>query len=175
MNKETKVQEVGMIKDMVDSSIASYLVSLTACSCSDLTSLRADLRSSGARLKVVKNTLVKRALNESNIEGMDEWLTGPNALVWAEEDPVAPAKILKKFGKDRENFVIKGGYFEGKVIPDTDVNAIAEMPSREELLAKLLYVLNAPATNLLRVINAPARDMAGVIDAQRREIEKKGE
>ena len=97
----------------------------------------------------------------------------PTAIVWAKTDPVAPAKVLKDFGKDRENFSVKGGVVDGSVVSASDVKQLADLPSKEQLLSKLLALINAPATQLLRTINAPAQQFVSLLNAWKDKLGEK--
>lgn len=154
-------------------SQAAFVVNYRGCKCKELYGLRQQLRPLGASLKVVKNTLTRRAVSGTDYEKVSDYLVGPTAVIWARDDAVAPAKALKEFCKDREDkFQIKGGIVEGRVIDCAGVQELAELPSREEVLAKLLSVINAPAIQLLRTINAPASNIVGVLSAWKKKLEE---
>ena len=165
-----------VVSDLVENfgqSQATFVVDYRGCTCRELYRLRQQLRSLGASLKVIKNTLARRAVSGTSFERVSDYLVGPTAVVWASNDAVAPAKVLKEFCKDREGkFQIKGGIVEGKVIDCAGVQELAELPSREEVLAKLLSVINAPAIQLLRTINAPASNMVGVLSAWKGKLDE---
>ena len=173
MNLQQKEQAVSQLNAQFTAAAASYLVDYQGCSCAELTQLRSDLRPTGAKFAVVKNTLAKRAVAETSAAGLEEVLQGPTAVVWSESDPVTPAKILTKFAKDKESFSIKAGVVDGRVVDLAEIETLAKLPSREELFAKLLAVINAPATQLLQVMNAPAGNLARLLGAWKGELEKK--
>ena len=126
--------------------------------------LRKALRSSGAKYRVVKNTLAERAAKGSKIEEALKNLTGVTSIAYTEGDPVALAKALAKYAKDNPEFTFKAGVVEGRVISIKEIEALATMPSKEEIYSKLLFMLNAPAQRLVTVMNAVGRDLAVVID-----------
>ena len=139
-----------------------------------ITKLRNELRKVGASSKVVKNTLarisVERSLGSSDtgqVGKLVDTFQGPSFLVFVNEDIVGSAKVLEKFSKDHEAFQVKGGWFEGAFLDKAGVAQISKMPSREELLAKVLYLINAPATQLARVIKASGQQMVQVLEAHR--------
>lgn len=167
--KNAQVEEIGANFARVT---AAYLVGYEGINCADITSLRRKLRKSGAQMAVVKNTLVKRAIGGTKAESLSSHLDGANAMVWAEEDPIAPAKVLADFVKGNEKLVVKGGFIDGAVISGTDVDALAKMPSKPEVQAKLLALINTPAIKLLQMINAPGASLARVIEAHRRKMEE---
>jgi large subunit ribosomal protein L10 len=102
-------------------------------------------------------------------------LTGATAVVWSANDPVQPAKLLTEFAKDSETFKLKGGVVDGSVVQVKDVEALAKLPSREELLSKLLALINAPATQLLRTINAPGQQLVTLLSRYKDKLEKGAE
>lgn len=173
MNLQEKEQLVGQVSESFSGASAAFLVDYRGCSCSALTELRKELRPSGARFAVVKNTLLRRAIEGTDAAGLDSVLNGPTAVVWTGNDPVAPAKVLAKFAKKQETFNIKAGIVEGKIVEPSAIAALAELPSRDELFSKLLSVINAPATRLLQTINEPAAQLVRLLSAVQSELEKK--
>ena len=125
--------------------------------------LRKTLRSSGAKYRVVKNTLAERAAKGTKVAEVLKNLTGVTSIAYTEGDPVALAKVLSKYAKDNPEFTFKAGVVEGRVITIKEIDALATMPSKEELYSKLLFLLNAPAQRLAMVVNATGRDLAVVI------------
>ena len=154
---------------------ATFVINYQGCTCVDLTKLKKDLRPTGANFAVIKNTLAKRSIKGSKVEGLSDMLSGPTAVVWADKDIVSPAKCLKAFAVDRESFKVKGGFVDGAVVDAKAVAMLADMPSREELFAKLLALINAPATRLLQTINAPAGNLACLLKAWENKLAEQGE
>lgn len=131
---------------------------------SDMTKLRRDMRSVGGRVKVAKNRLVKLALEGTKAKGIAELLKGPTCLAYS-EDPVAAPKIAVKFAKANEKFVILGGAMGATVLNPEGVNALASLPSLDELRGKLVGLLQAPAGKIARLMNAPGAQLARVFAA----------
>jgi large subunit ribosomal protein L10 len=125
--------------------------------------LRKALRPTGAKYRVVKNTLAERAGKGTKVEEALKNLTGVTSIAYTEGDPVALAKALAKYVKDNPEFSFKAGLVEGRVITVKEIDALATMPSKEELYSKLLFMLNAPAQRLATTMNAVGRDLAIVI------------
>lgn len=173
MNLQEKQTELDLLTEAFQKTPAVFLVGYQGCKCSELTQLRRKLRSTGAKFRVVKNTLAKRAAKGTSAEKLEELFTGPTGVVWTDRDSVAPAKLVTEFAKGVENFKIKGGVVEGSVVKVSDIEALAKMPSREEILAKLLALINAPASRLLQTINAPASALVRLLGAWKGELEKK--
>jgi large subunit ribosomal protein L10 len=125
--------------------------------------LRKSLRGTGAKYRVVKNTLAERASQGTKVEGALKGLSGVTSIAYTTGDPVALAKALAKYAKDNPEFTFKAGVVEGRVISIKEIEALATMPSKEEIYAKLLFLLNAPAQRLAGTINAVGRNLAVVI------------
>src|SRR5215470_2389175 len=126
--------------------------------------LRKAIRGAGAKYQVVKNTLAERASKGTKVEQALKDLSGVNSIAYTTGDPVALAKALAKYAKDNPEFRFKTGVVEGRVISIKEIQALATMPSKEELYSKLLYLLSAPAQRLVTAMNAVGRNLAVVID-----------
>jgi large subunit ribosomal protein L10 len=126
--------------------------------------LRKAVRGAGARYRVVKNTLAERAAKGSKVEDAMKSLTGVTSVAFTSGDPVALAKALSKYAKDNPEYTFKAGIVDGRVIAIRDIDALANLPSREEIYSKLLFLMNAPAQRLVTALNAIARDLAVVIN-----------
>ncbi|MDQ0418226.1 large subunit ribosomal protein L10 [Croceifilum oryzae] len=118
--------------------------------------LRKELREAGVELQVLKNTMTRRASEQVGLSELGEYLTGPSAVAFSYDDVVAPARVLHKFAKDNKALEIKGGVVEGKVVGLEDIEALAELPSREGLLSMLLSVMQAPVRNFALAVKAVA-------------------
>lgn len=126
--------------------------------------LRKALRGAGAKYQVVKNTLAEKAAKGTKVEGALKDLAGVTSIAYTTGDPVAMAKALTKYAKDTPEFTFKVGVVEGRVINMKEIEALASMPSKEELMSKLLFLINAPAQRLATAINAVPRNLAVVIN-----------
>ena len=118
------------------------------------TKLRKALREAGVEYKVIKNTIIRFAIKDSNLEGLDKYLSGPTAVAFSTTDPVAPSKVLAKFAKDYEKLEIKGGMVEGNVIDINGINELASTPSKEELLGRLIGSLQSSLYGLAIALSA---------------------
>jgi large subunit ribosomal protein L10 len=126
--------------------------------------LRKALRPTGAKYRVVKNTLAERAGKGTKVEEALKNLQGVTSIAYTEGDPVAMAKALAKYAKDNPEFTFKTGVVEGRVVSIKEIEALATMPSKEELYSKLLFLLNAPAQRLATAIGAVGRNLAVVVN-----------
>lgn len=155
-NQETLVK----IKEDLNGVDAMWVVDYRGLTVKEIQQLRLNIREADASLKVYKNTLMHLALSELELPSLDAVLEGPSAFVFAGEDPVASAKALKDFAKTNPNLVIKGGMMDGAFVDAAQVEAIASLPSREELIAKLLGTINNPMGQIVRVLNGPMEAFA---------------
>lgn len=126
--------------------------------------LRKAVRDAGASYKVIKNTLAEKAGADTNAEPVVKKLTGMSSIAYTQGDPVMLAKALTKYAKDNSSFTFKAGLVEGRVFDIKSVEALATMPSKEEIFAKLLYLINAPAQRLVTAVNGVGRNLAVVVD-----------
>jgi len=138
--------------------------SYTGLTVAEMTSLRGRMREAGATLRVAKNSLAKRALDGVAFAGIAPLLKGPTVLAWS-NDPVAAPKVLTKFAKENEKFVILGGALGASILDPEGVKALAELPSLDELRARLIGMINTPATRIAGVLQAPAGQLARVLAA----------
>lgn len=153
---EAKKQIVSEVAAKLRDSKSTIVVDYRGLNVGEVTELRKQLREAGVEFKVYKNSLTRRATEEAGLAGLNEALTGPNAIAFSMEDVIAPAKVLNDFAKKHEALEIKAGVIEGNVATVDEVKALAELPSREGLLSMLLSVLQAPIRNLALATKAVA-------------------
>lgn len=170
-NRDMKAQTVAEIKDRFQRCGSVVLVDYRGINVEQVTQLRKQFRDAGVEYVVLKNTLVKRALQELGIEEINDWLEGPSAFAFGYQDPVAPAKIISEFitKTKNEHLKVKGGLVAGKPIDINGVKALADLPPREVLIAKMMGSLNAPITNFVGVLSATLRSLVYAIDAIRKQ------
>lgn len=155
MNKENKQQLVAEMHDKLLRAQAVFVADFRGMNVGQATELRNELRKANVEYKVVKNTLLEIASKGTDKEGLNPFYAGPTAVALSYDDPVAAAKVLSKFAKDNTNpFTLKGAVLTGKTIGVADVQALADLPSREVLLARLLGSIQAPTSNFVRVLAA---------------------
>lgn len=151
---EQKQQHVDVITEQLKNSVSTILVDYRGLTVAEVTELRKQLRDAGVEFKVYKNTMTRRAADSLGLSELNEFLVGPSALAFSNEDVIAPAKIINNFAKEHEALEIKAGVIEGSYVPVEDVKAIASLPSREGLLSMLLSVLQAPVRNFAYAVKA---------------------
>lgn len=171
MARPEKVRMVEEIADRLKRSQAVVLTDYRGLDVKAITELRAKLREAGAELKVVKNTLTRLAAQSVEIEGLDSYLEGPTAAAFSYSDAVAAAKVISDFAKAHDALQVKAGVLNGKVISAEEVVALAKLPSREELVAKVLWGLQSPIAGLVNVLNGPVRGLVYALEAIRKQKE----
>ena len=149
---ELKKPVVEEISELLNGAATAVVVDYRGLTFAEDTELRKQLREAGVVYKVYKNTLVKRAIAGTEFEPMAEVLEGPNAIAICKDDATAPARVLANFAKTAKALEIKAGVVEGQVFDGAGINAIASIPSREELLSKLLGSIQSPIANFARVM-----------------------
>lgn len=160
-NQETLVK----IKEDLEGLTAMWVVDYRGLTVKEIQALRGSIREAGASMKVYKNTLMHIALKDSELPTLDDILSGPSAFVFAGADVAAAAKAVKEFAKTNQNLEIKGGLMEGKAVTAAEVEAIASLPSREELLAQIAGAISGVARGLAVALNGVPRGMAQVVKA----------
>ncbi len=168
---EQKKQVVAELSESIKASCTGVIVNYKGITVAEDTKLRKDLREAGDEYKVVKNTLLSRALKDAGIEGLDSVLEGTTAIAFSKDNYVSGAQILAKFADTNKNFEIKAGFVDGGVIDAEGVKNLAKLPSKEVLVAQVLGGLNAPITGFVTVLNGT---MKGLVVALNAIAEKQG-
>lgn len=163
-----KINEVALLQDKMSRAKSAVLSDFRGLTVSQVTKLRNKLRAAGVDYKVSKNTLLTIAAKNVGIEGLDDYLKGPTAVAYSYDDPVLPAKLIAEFAKEAKLLQIKAGFLNGKALSAAQVTALANLPAKEVLIAKLLGTLNAPATNLVGILTAPTRSLVYALEAVRK-------
>lgn len=163
-SRETKQKDLVALTESLQNSKSAMVVSFTKLSVTKDQEFRNRIREAGAKYQVVKNTLARIAVKDTQYEQATEHLKGVTAIAWTESDPVILSKAVSKFMKDNADvYTFKAGVLDGKLVDANQLQVIANLPSKEELMSKLLWVLNAQAQGIVTVINAVPRDLAIVI------------
>ena len=165
MARPEKVAKVEEVREDLSGAAATLLTHYRGLTVTELAELRAKLREANAEMKVVKNTLTRRAAEAAGIEGLEEMLEGPISLVLCAEDPVGPAKALKAFAKDHPELVLRGGYLDGEVLDAEEALKLADLESREELLARLAGLMQGALSGTARLLLAATEKQARLLQA----------
>ncbi len=162
---EQKKAIVEALAEQMKCAASGVLVNYQGISVEDDTKLRSELRKAGVEYKVIKNTLISKASDIAGLEGLKDCLNGMTAIAISKDDHVAAAKALCEYAKTHNNFVIKAGFIDGKVVGAEEIKTLAELPSKEVLVATVLGTLNAPITGLATVLNGTIRGLAIALQA----------
>jgi large subunit ribosomal protein L10 len=165
MPNEHKLEEVTEIKDRFARASSVMLADYRGLTVKEMQALRTKLRESGSELRVYKNTLAQIAMRELALPDLGDLLEGPTAFLFSYGDPVAPAKAMVDFSKDHKLLEVKGGFIESTITDADGVIALASLPSREELVAKLLGTMLNPLVGITRVLNGPVEAFARTVQA----------
>lgn len=181
MNRAEKDAEINFIGDALSKAQIALCADYRGLTVSQVTQLRRELRKAGSNARVVKNTLASisakkfvNGVDEGQFESFLKVFNGPSVVIWSANDPVAPAKVVADFVKNNEKLQVKGAWIDGAFIDAAGVQALSKMPGKQEILAKLLNLIMAPATQLVRLIGTPGTQVVRVIEAQRSKLEETG-
>ncbi|MEO8210551.1 MAG: 50S ribosomal protein L10 [bacterium] len=169
MNKDQKAESVKEIKELIESSEAMYFMDFAGLTVEEVNELRKEFYKSELKYKVVKNTLTARALKETDkysahVEKLSEQLHGPTGILFANKNPAAPAKILKRFVDKINRPKLKVAIVENEIYDSKKLNNLASLPTKEELISGILGSLDSPASGIVGSINAAMRDLFSVIE-----------
>ncbi|HTY62350.1 MAG TPA: 50S ribosomal protein L10 [Acidobacteriota bacterium] len=159
MNKEEKQQTVESLGEQFRAIDSAFLINYRGMKVVDATELRRKIREIDGCYVVVKNTLAMRAAKQTKLELLEPYFEGPTAVAYHHKDIVGLAKLLTEISKSNPSIAFKAALVEGKVVPASEIQAIASMPSREVMLSKLLFILKAPLQRLAMVLKAPVRNL----------------
>ena len=160
-NQEIKATQVEMIKENLEKAQSVVFVDYRGLTVEEDTALRKKLREAGVEYKVLKNTLIKRAADELSITGLDEHLNGPTAVAFSYDDLVAPAKVVKTFMDKSKKLTIKCGVCDGDFLDENGVKALADLPSKEVLIAKIMGSMMSAVSKFVYVVEAIRKQKAG--------------
>jgi large subunit ribosomal protein L10 len=171
MPRPDKVEAVDEIKSRIEGSSIAIVTQYQGITVEQVTDLRSKLRSEGVTFKVYKNTLAKRALDDMGLSDAVAYMEGPIAWAFC-EDPVAPAKILKKFSESVPAIVMRGGILDGKPVSSDQLDSLADLPSQDQLRAQLVGTLAMPLRNFVGALSAVPRNLANVLEQVRKQKEE---
>jgi len=163
MQRAQKEEAVEGLHKTFTESDAVILLTFKGVNVPNITDLRRKIRDAGSHYEVVKNTLALRAAQGPQVDQLKDFFSGPTAIAYTLDDPITLAKILRDFVKGNQGMDFKAGVLGGKLLSEVQVKDLAELPSREEMLSKLLYLLNAPLSRLAGALKSPLRDLAFVL------------
>ena len=164
MNRNDKTQAISEFTEGIGQATNAFLIDFKGITVPQVTELRRQVRETGSDYVVVKNTLALIAVKDSPLVALKEQFSGMTAVAYNRTDAVALAKALTKFAKDVPTVQFKGALLNGQIVPAAEIQNIASLPSREELVAKLLFLMQSPIRGLVTVLQANIRNLAVVID-----------
>ena len=171
MNRTEKTELIETLQSTFNASTTVVVAHQMGMTVAESGELRQKMRDAGAGLKVTKNRIAKLALKGTRYEDLDSIFTGPT-VVGTSEDPVAAAKILVEYAKENPKVTIIGGSMDGKNLDKAGVEALAKMPSLDELRGKMVGLIQAPAAKIVRIVQAPAGDLARVVKARKDQLQQ---
>ncbi|MHB8580030.1 MAG: 50S ribosomal protein L10 [Ignavibacteriaceae bacterium] len=170
MNKNEKSEIVSDVKEMIEKSTAVYVTDFKGINVADISAIRNDFRKEGVNYKVIKNTLFIRAIKETGkYTQLEDHLVGMAGYAFTSKNPVAPAKIIKKYYDEKQKLALKACYIEDQFYNGSQLDELAKLQTKEEIIAGILGSISSPASGIVGAINAVMRDLVSVID----EISKK--
>lgn len=172
--RQQKQEEIEALKQEFAATPHALVVGFQGLAVAKDWDLRKQLREANLTYRVVKNTLAQRAVEGTPLEGLAEHFKGSSAIAYSQTDPVTLAKVLTKFSKENPQFTFKAGVVEGRVISVKDVDAIASLPSKEELISKIMFLVNAQAQRMAVALNGVARNLAVVMSEVAKQKEAQG-
>lgn len=165
MNRTEKSEAIAQMTEALGSAPHAFLIDFQGISVPDVTELRRQIRATGSEYVVVKNTLALRAIKDAPIGALSEHFTGMTAVAWSKTDIVQLAKVLHQFGKTNPKIKVKAALVEGRPVPAAALESLASLPTRPELVARLLGLMQSPVRRLVTVLSSPQRKLAMTISA----------
>ena len=165
MPNKNNIKQVEQLTEKLEKAKAVYFTDYVGLDVSSITQLRSEFFNNSVEFLVAKNTLLKIAAENNKIEGLDEFLAGPTAIAISYDEPTSPAKIIKDFAKKFEKPAVKGILFDGDVLAGEKFKAIADMPSRDQLIGMFASSIQSPLVQLLGALNATMSNLVGVLNS----------
>ena len=169
MPSQKNMDEVKYLTDKLENASAIYFTDYLGLDVDSITKLRSEFFHASIEFKVTKNTLLKLAAKNMKIEGLDDYLVGSTAIAISFDEPTSPAKVLKSFMKEHDKPEVKAILFDGEVLEGSEYKKFASLPSKDELLTKLVIMLNSPMTNLVRTLSSPMGNFVNVLNSLKNE------
>jgi len=172
VGREEKATSIAGLREKLGNARGAVLTDFRGLSVAEITELRTLLRKNAVEYKVVKNTLTKLAVKDTGLSGLAAYLEGPTAIAISRTDPVAASKAVAAWAKGRKTFTVKGGVVEGRVVGPSEIAALADLPGREVLLARMAGAFQAPLQGLVQVLSASLQGLVRVFDQVRQRKEE---
>ena len=173
MPSEKNIKQVEELYDDLKRAKGIYFTDYLGLNVEDMTVLRREFFENGVRYKVAKNSLLKLAAEKNDLKGLNDYLNGSTAIAYSFDDPISPARVLKKFTKDHDLPGVKGIVIDGDVLDGEEFKRISNLPSKEELLSKLVMMLNSPLSKLVWALKSPLTDVTNLLSNLKEKESKK--
>ena len=167
MKRQDKLDTVAELQETLGKVASLIVTDFRGLTVDEANGLRSEIKKAECEYRVIKNTLVKRAISGTEMEGMSELFKGPSAIAFSYTDPVAPAKVVDKFAGKSNHMVVKGGFIKGEVLDEGGVKNLASMKGKEELQAEFLMTLMAGAQNFVALLNAAPQNFMYLLNAKK--------
>ena len=167
MDRQTKEETVAELQETLSQVAALIVTDFRGLTVEEADGLRSEIKKAECQYRVIKNTLLKRAIAGTDLEGLADLFKGPSAIAFSFTDPVAPAKVIDKFASKSKHMVVKGGFLDGTMLDEGGVKNLATMKGKEELQAELLMTFMAPAQNFAALINAVPQNFMYLLNAKK--------
>ena len=174
MPNAKNIKHVDELTEKLGRAKGVYLTDYIGLNVQDITDLRREFYANDVEYMVAKNTLLKLAANNTNLSGLDSFLNGSTAIAFSYEDPTAPARVIKKFTKDNDLPKVKGIIIDGNIIDGSEFDRIANLPTKDESLAKLVVLLQSPLMKLVWALKSPMSDMTNMLNNLKEKESNKG-
>jgi len=174
MQKQVKIDTIAELQQTLGKVAALIVADYRGLKVEEVNGLRREIRKSDCNYRVVKNTLFKRAVAGTPMEGLSALFKGPTAIAYSFQDPVAPAKVMDKFSSSLDKLKLKGGYLEGRVLDPNAVKDLAHMKGKDELRAELLATFHAPLQEFMRLLQAGPQNFLYLLSAKERSMGSEG-
>jgi len=172
VGRTEKASSIAELREKLGAARSALLTDFRGLSVAEITELRTLLRKSAVEYTVVKNTLARIAVQDTHLAGLAAYFQGPTAIAISREDPVAASRVLAAWGRSRPSFAVKGGGVEGQLVGPAEIAALADLPPREVLLARMAGAFQGPLRALVNVLAGPVRALASVLEQVRQQKEK---
>jgi large subunit ribosomal protein L10 len=170
LNRQEKEAVVVELRDKLERSKAAILTDYRGLKVMEITELRHKLKEEGVEYRVVKNSLIRLAVKDTEASSLGQYLTGPNAVAFSYDDEITPAKLLLEYAKENQKLEVKAGVVAGRLLLQQEMKELVQLPSKEELQAQLLGIMSTLPSKLLGVMNAVPRDFVGLLAAVPRDF-----
>ena len=178
LTRAQKEEQASALRDKLSRATSVFVADYRGLTVAGANDLRSKLRSEAAggevEYQVIKNSVLRRATSDSDLDVLQDAFSGPTAVAISYGDPAALAKVLVDYAEQNEVFELKRGFLDGRCLDDREISTLARLPSLDELRGKLVGLLQAPATQLVRLLNEPGSQLARLIEARRNAMEETG-